>query len=170
MNSAPQYCNLIILVDLLLLGVLGTCYQFLRAAWFYGSMLLCFYASMLISSLLPLALWPLVHSLLLIPTSTSTHIAKMPVKTARHCWIPMHTIGKLVAGGGSRVIQEVTPPPSFNPSFNPSIFLTNSPIHTTKLPHTTTAKTTTTTIATITTSHPTRHRRLLGTTNSHNLK
>ena len=126
-------------------------------------MLLCFYAYFISTPFGPLALGPLSTST---HTSTSTHIAKMPVKTARRCWIPMHTIGKLVAGGSSSVIQEVTPPPSLNPSFNLSIFLTNSPIHTTKLPHTTTAKTTTTTIATITTSHQTRQRRLLGTPNS----
>jgi len=116
MNSAPQYCNLIILVDLLLLGVLGACNQFLRAAWFYSSTLLCFYAyfiSIPFGPLAPGTLSTYTH------TSTSTHIAKMPVKTARRCWIPMRTIGKLVAGGGSSVIQEVTPPPSFNPSFAP---------------------------------------------------
>ena len=32
----------------------------------------------------------------------------MPVKTTRRCWIPMFTIGKLVAGGGSSVIEVVT--------------------------------------------------------------
>ena len=44
------------------------------------------------------------------PSSSDCCVAKMPVKTARRCWIPMHTIGKLVAGGGSSVIAPVTFP------------------------------------------------------------
>ena len=60
------------------------------------------------------------------PSSSDCRVAKMPVKTARRCWIPMHTIGKLVAGGGSSVIRQGTPP-SFNHPLSFSQTLPSTP-------------------------------------------